>query len=221
MGHDGGYPAICMTQFAAKQFTKWLSRKTGRFYRLPTEAEWEYACRAGTTTAYSFGDEPDELDAHAWHAGNSDDRYHKVGQRKPNPWDLYDMHGNVAEWCLDSYKPDAYLLAKGRVATDPLIKPTTRYPRVVRGGSWVSEPAMLRSAARWYSSEDWNANDGALPKSIWTERDAPWVGFRVVRPLKEPSPQQQKIYWQPDTEVDREVYEEQRGIRGLPPDLNR
>ena len=90
-----GYPAICMTQDGAAVFCAWLSAKTGRYYRLPTEAEWEYACRAGTTTAYSFGDDPADLDAYAWYFDNGDEKYHKVGEKKPNPWGLHDMHGNV------------------------------------------------------------------------------------------------------------------------------
>ena len=107
MGKDG-YPAISMTQHAANTYCKWLSAKIGEFFRLPTEAEWEYAARAGTTTAYSFGDDPAKLGDHAWYADNSDLKYQKVGTKKPNPWGLHDMHGNVVEWCLDQYDPEGY-----------------------------------------------------------------------------------------------------------------
>jgi formylglycine-generating enzyme required for sulfatase activity len=192
-----GYPAICMTQFAAKMYCKWLSAKTGRYYRLPTEAEWEYACRAGTTTAYSFGDDPEQLGDYSWNFDNCDDKYHKVGQKKPNPWGLYDMHGNVAEWCLDQYVPDQYkrLADKGdKPVVEPLVVVTQEYPQLVRGGSWLDEAPLLRSAARRGSTKDWKAQDPQIPQSIWYHTDANFVGFRVVRPLRVPSAEEAVRY---------------------------
>lgn len=191
MGKDR-YPAICMTQHAARTFCAWLSAKTGRYYRLPTEAEWEYACRAGTTTAYSFGDDPDELEEHAWFFDNSEDTYQQVGQKQPNAWGLYDMHGNVAEWVLDQYDDQYY--AKGD-RVDPLNIPLTLYPRVVRGGGWDDDPDRLRSAARKGSSEEWKQQDPQSPRSIWYHTDALGVGFRVVRPLVEPSDRARADRW--------------------------
>ena len=190
-----GYPAICMTQLAAAKFCEWLSAMTGNFYRLPTEAEWEYACRAGTKTAYSFGDDPADLDIYAWHEGNSGGAYHKVGQKKPNPWGLYDMHGNVSEWTLDQYVPTLYKQRKRKIVNNPLQKPTKTYPRVVRGGSWSDKAARLRSATRRPSSKKWKKRDPQIPKSLWWHTDAPFVGFRVVRPVKPPTPEEQKMYW--------------------------
>ncbi len=191
----GTQPAICMTDHAARTFCKWLSAKTGRYYRLPTEAEWEYACRAGTTTAYSFGDDPAQLDDYAWHAGNSEGRYHEVGRKKPNPWGLYDMHGNVAEWVLDQYVPNAYATLLGDKAKNPLVVPLMEYPRVVRGGGWDDKPNMLRSAAREGSSLAWKEQDPQSPQSIWFMTDALGVGFRVVRPFREPSAEERAIKW--------------------------
>lgn len=195
MGKRGGYPAICMTQHSARIFCKWLSAKTGRYYRLPTEAEWEYACRAGTTTAYSFGDDPDELGDYAWFTDNSEEKYQKVGKKKPNPWGLYDMHGNVAEWVLDQHTTDFYGKLQGKVAVNPLAIPLTEYNRVVRGGSWDGDPASLRSAARHASHEDWKQQDPQLPQSIWYLTDALGVGFRVVRPLVEPTAAEEAAKW--------------------------
>ena len=190
-----GYPAICMTQLAAVKFCEWLSAMTGNFYRLPTEAEWEYACRAGTKTAYSFGDNPSNLDNYAWHEGNSGGAYHKVGQKEPNPWGLYDMHGNVSEWTLDQYVPTVYNTRKRKTVDNPLQTPTKTYPRVVRGGAWSDKPNRLRSAARRPSSKKWKKRDPQIPKSLWWHTDAPFVGFRVVRPLETPSPLEQNKYW--------------------------
>ncbi|MEE8466931.1 MAG: formylglycine-generating enzyme family protein [Planctomycetota bacterium] len=205
-----GYPAVCMTQFAAKQYCKWLSMKTGRFYRLPTEAEWEYACRAGTTTAYYFGDDPNELEEHAWYFDNGDDSYHLVGLKQPNPWGFYDMHGNVAEWVIDAFDTSYYGSFGDDSAVDPLNWPTTLYPRIVRGGSWDDDPEWLRSAARRKSTKGWKVQDPQLPKSIWYHTDASFIGFRLVRPLVPPSAQERAPYWETDIENIREIQERQR-----------
>jgi formylglycine-generating enzyme required for sulfatase activity len=188
------HPAICMTQLAARVYCMWLTEKTGRHYRLPTEAEWEYACRAGTTTAYYFGDDPDELDDYGWYYDNADEKYHEVGSLKPNPWGLYDMHGNVAEWVLDQYSPDGYPASDG-VLDNPLVIPTKLYPRVVRGGSWDDDPDKLRSAARAFSEPEWKDQDPQLPQSIWYHTDAIHVGFRIVRPLEEPTQEARAAKW--------------------------
>lgn len=190
MGRED-YPAICMTQHAARTYCEWLSAKTGRYYRLPTEAEWEYACRAGTTTVFSFGDDPAKLDEHAWFFDNSDDTYQRVGQKKPNPWGLHDMHGNVSEWVLDQHA-EYETLDDNR---DPLVIPKTLYPRVVRGGGWDNDPDRLRSAARIASEEDWKEQDPQIPRSIWYHTDARSVGFRIVRPLIEPTAEQKASKW--------------------------
>jgi len=194
-------PAICMTQLAAKMFCKWLSAKTGRYYRLPTEAEWEYACRAGSTTAYGFGNDPELLDQYAWHFDNADDRYQKVGQKKPNRWGLHDMHGNVSEWVLDAYTPEGYRPAD-KLVKSPLVVPAALYPRVVRGGSWFDDPEMLRSAARAGSSKEWKSKDKAKPPSIWYHTSADAVGFRVVRPLHVPTVKQAVRYDLDQAQID-------------------
>ena len=204
MGRDG-YPAICMSHVAARQYCKWLSAKTGHFYRLPTEAEWEYACRAGTTTARSCGGEEQQLDAVAWHAGNSGrvlepgakpvPAYHEVGKKLVNAFGLHDMHGNVAEWVADHYLADAYTAARGVAPRRaPYFAPgrddkdrPVRFPHVARGGSWRDEPALLRSAARQSSEPAWNTRDPQIPKSWWYLTDAQHIGFRVVRPRREPT----------------------------------
>lgn len=190
-----GYPAICMTHYAATQFCKWLSAKTGDFYRLPTEAEWEYACRAGTTTAYSFGDDPSLLDEYAWHYGNTMGGYEKVGTKKPNPWGLYDMHGNVAEWTMDQYNPAFYVGLSEESAINPWNKPTTLYPRTARGGSYDDDPEILRSAARIPSAPQWKQQDPQIPKSRWWHTDARFVGFRIIRPKEQPSQEEMEKYW--------------------------
>ncbi|MEX2264209.1 MAG: formylglycine-generating enzyme family protein [Bryobacteraceae bacterium] len=187
-----GYPAISMTQHAANKYAQWLSAKTGHFYRLPTEAEWEYACRAGTTSAYSFGDDASMLGDYAWWSGNSGGQYQKVGTKKPNPWGLHDMHGNVMEWTLDQYDPAGYA---GLPQENPWRVSTQPYPQTVRGGSWMDDAEQLRCGARVGSDPSWKQQDPQLPKSIWYHTDAQGLGFRLVRPLKVPSAEEMYKFW--------------------------
>jgi formylglycine-generating enzyme required for sulfatase activity len=179
-------PVISITHHAAMEYCTWLSTKTGKIYRLPTEAEWEYACRAGSQTAYSFADDPVKLNEYGWYAENSKASPHTVGQKKPNAWGLYDMHGNAAEWCLDGYDKTFYGAIREKIALSPVRIPgEEEYPHVVRGGSWDDDASRLRSAARRGSHKDWNKRDPQIPQSFWWLTDATFVGFRVVRPLKE------------------------------------
>lgn len=190
-----GYPAINMTQYAAIKFCKWLYDKTGVFYRLPTEAEWEYACRAGTTTPYSFGADVSKLGEYAVYKDNSNGSYKKVGTKKPNPWGLHDMHGNVMEWTKDQYVADYYAQKAKGLVKDPFAPVTQLYPNSVRGGSWDDGPEILRSAARTPSDPSWKVRDPQSPKSDWWLTDASFVGFRVVRPAKAPSQAEIDAYY--------------------------
>jgi formylglycine-generating enzyme len=224
-GSEPRQPAISMSQYAAKQYTKWLSRITERFYRLPTETEWEYACRAGTTTCYSFGDDPAQLGEYAWYFENADEVTHEVGTKKPNPWGLYDMHGNVAEWTLDEYGDDHYAKFADKCVPceEAICWPKQLYPRLVRGGSYDDKPAALRSAARKKSHDDeWREQDPNFPQSPWwfTSDYGLCVGMRIVRPLEVPAAEEQEKYWKPDLQqiiddVNRRVDEEGRGARGV------
>lgn len=155
-GHEG-FPAMSMSHQGAAGFCTWLSARTGRKYRLPTEAEWQHAAAAGSSAAYAFGDSAAGLDEFAWYAPNSAGTTHRAGTKKANAWGLFDVHGNVAEWCD---------------GTDG--KP------VARGGSYRDEAAQLRLDARMLPSPAWNASDPQIPKSRWWMADCPFVGFRVV-----------------------------------------
>jgi formylglycine-generating enzyme required for sulfatase activity len=202
-GEEPDLPAVTMSQFAARQYTKWLSKLTGQFFRIPSEAEWEYACRAGTTGAYSFGDDPKQLDDYAWYYDNSDETSHAVGKKKPNPWGLYDMHGNVAEWTLDQYVADVYKSHEGKAvsAAEAIRWPTKLMPRVYRGGSWDEDAEICRSAARRGSDDvAWTGTDPNEPKSPWWYSNGPSlaVGFRVIRPLQAPKREHREKYWRGD-----------------------
>ncbi len=193
-----GYPAINMTQYAAIKFCAWLYAKTGVFYRLPTEAEWEYACRGNdknAALAYSFGNDVKKLGEYAVFTGNSDGGYKQVGTKKPNPFGLYDMHGNVMEWTQDQYIVDYYKqVASGKIK-EPYAPTTTLYPNSVRGGSWDDEPDVLRSAARTPSAPAWKMLDPQSPKSDWWLTSASFVGFRIIRPAKAPGDEEIKAYY--------------------------
>jgi formylglycine-generating enzyme required for sulfatase activity len=194
MGRDG-YPAISMTHYAAAMYAKWLTAKTGDFYRLPTEAEWEYACRGGTDTAYYFGSSADDIDAHAWYLENSDRSYNQVGTKAPNLFGLYDMAGNLSEWTMDQYYDDYYERFDGDLTENPWFKPTELYPRSVRGGSWEDEAEGQRCANRTPSDPKWKELDPQFPKSLWWHTSAPFVGFRLVRPADPPPPEEIEEYW--------------------------
>lgn len=136
------YPATFVGHEDTEEFCRRLSEKDGRTYRLPTEAEWEYACRAGTTTKYSFGDYESGLGQYGWFSANKSSNPHRVKQKSPNPFGLYDMHGNVWEWCSDRYAP-----YQARALLDPTVADKGLF-RVTRGGSWYDEAAVCRSATR-------------------------------------------------------------------------
>lgn len=182
MGTDG-FPAINMTQYAAHMFTRWLTVKTGNFYRLPTEAEWEFACRAGQTETYS---PPNNVETYAWHRENSDRSYNLVATKEPNAFGLYDMLGNVTEYTLDQYFEDYFDRLEGEPASNPWFKPDALYPRSVRGGSWMETAEAASCLHRRGSSPNWKRNDPQLPKSMWWHTNAYFVGFRIIMPKKQP-----------------------------------
>ncbi|WP_395617878.1 formylglycine-generating enzyme family protein [Aquirufa sp.] len=175
MGKVGGFPANSMQQYGAIMYCKWLYAKTGVFYRLPTEIEWEYACKAGAEIPSK------DLADYAWFQGNSNEKYHQVGQKKPNAWGLHDMLGNVSEWVLDHFESDPTARKDSPVFIDKYAD------AVVRGGNYQDPANLVRSTARMAADPIWNRRDPQVPKSIWWNADAPFVGFRIMRPAKQPS----------------------------------
>lgn len=180
MGTRGGFPQVNVTQQAALRYCEWLYQKTGRFFRLPTEAEWEYACLA------SQDDPPAEtLTDYAWLFENGEEVFHRTGQKKPNAWGLYDMLGNVSEWTLDHYTED-YSEQIGDAPKDPWIVPTRKHSRTVRGGNYDTNLADAGCRVREKSSAKWQARDPQIPKSKWWNVDSPFLGFRLVSPAEQP-----------------------------------
>lgn len=180
-------PALAMTHYNAIQFCKWLYARTGVFYRLPTEAEWEFAARQGQVEG--------ALDDYAWNTGNSNSTTQKVGTKRPNKFGIYDMFGNAAEWTYDQYSPDFYATLAGKTAKDPVNVPEKLYPHAVRGGSYQSDLRYLTPTARDYSDASWKQIDPQVPKSNWWLPDAPFVGIRLVRPLVTPSKEEISLYY--------------------------
>lgn len=221
-GEDDDQPAVTMTPYSARQYSKWISRVTGLQYRLPSEAEWEYACRAGTSTAYSWGDSADDIDEFAWYIDNGYEGLQPGAQKKPNAFGLYDMHGGVAEWTVDRYTENGYadIAGKGVLTVDQAVQwPTTAYPAVARGGSWEMDPEGLRSAARLGSDDPtWKDEDPNYPKSPWwfTSDPARGVGFRLFRSYKPISDETIVKYWDMNTEdVQIDVRSRLSGGRGV------
>jgi formylglycine-generating enzyme required for sulfatase activity len=194
MGKVGGFPANSMQQYGAIMFCRWLYKKTGVFFRLPTEAEWEYACRAGSNKKYFFGDNDQDLAQYAWYEKNSGGKYHQVGQLKPNKWGLYDILGNLGEWTLDQYT-EHYFDTVANNDKDPVIKPTKRFPRTVKGGTFKDDAHELRSANRLMSDPVWNRRDPQIPKSKWWNADAPFIGFRIIRPYQQPTEEEAQSFF--------------------------
>ena len=181
-----GYPAISMTQYAAKQYCRWLSQKTNTFYRLPTESEWEYACLAESQHDWYFGNSPELLQENGWFAENSKDQYHRPKKFPPNKFGLFDMHGNVAEWVHSKQS-------------------NQEWGRVVKGGSWADEATETRATARKLSRPSWKMEDPQIPKSIWYLTNAQSVGFRVVRPRIPPPEEEWNLWWSTGVESIRTI----------------
>jgi formylglycine-generating enzyme required for sulfatase activity len=173
-----------MQQYAAIMYCKWLYAKTGIFYRLPTELEWEYASQAGQEI-------PNEkLTDYAWVQENASEKYHQVGLKKPNAWGLHDMLGNVSEWVLDHFDDANYPGKNDPVYIDKYAD------AVVRGGNYQDPVSRVRLNGRMPADPIWNRRDPQIPKSIWWNADAPFVGFRIMRPAKQPTTQEINAFFE-------------------------
>ena len=203
---DPNAPAPSMTQFSARQYTKWLSLVSGNDYRLPTLSEWQHACRGGTKTRWSFGNDESELSKYAvyWEDPKGQEPPLKVGARKPNPFGIHDMHGNLWEWVIDDRKKKAHYQS-----------------HLMCGGSWMDDPAKCRSDSIQHCDEAFWEEDPNIPLSPWwlASSDAQTVGFRIICPLvKDPEPARQ-LNWNTDSDQLRDDVksrvEEARGAVGV------
>ncbi len=176
MGYSKKHPAIGMTWHNATTFCKWLSKKTGRKYCLPTEAEWEYAARTGATRPFGVCDAADGLNDYAWYKATANMEPHAVATKKPNAFGLYDMQGNVREWVQDFYSSSGYAGAGKENPTGPKEGKV----HVARGGFYDSPAGELRCAARGFEEDWWRMNDPQIPKSRWWLPQIDSVGFRVA-----------------------------------------
>jgi formylglycine-generating enzyme required for sulfatase activity len=184
MGYENQHPAMGITWHNAMTFCRWLSKQTGKEYRLPTEAEWEYACRAGSTDAFGVGSDPEKLKEYAWYEETADSETSAVGKKKPNPWGLYDMLGNVREWVSDFYSPDAYKQAAAKTPAVNPKGPQTGQVHVARGGDYSCPAEELRCAARAFEEKWWRSGDPQIPKSKWWLPEMDIIGFRVACSVK-------------------------------------
>ncbi|TWT83128.1 Serine/threonine-protein kinase pkn1 [Planctomycetes bacterium CA13] len=205
-GEEDDQPAVTITQYSAQQFTKWLSGVTGQQFRLPTEAEWEYTARGGTDSAYSWGDSADDADDYAWYFDNSDDGLGVVATKEPNPFGLYDMHGNAAEWTMNQFTKDGYQSFADKAplnAIDVVAWPTMSTECVIRGGSFLMDAEQLRSAFRLPSDDEpWKGDDPNFPRSPWwfTSDWGRGIGFRIFRSHKPLDKELITKFWEPNAE---------------------
>ena len=189
-----------VSHHAANSFCRWLSYLTGHFYRLPTEAEWEYACRGGSDKKFSWGDDENKASDYAWFGLERENSFsvsscYKPAQKKANGFGLFDMHGGRLEWVLDGYvKNRKKHFAKSRVH-NPWVRGIEPFPHVGKGGHWMLKLEDIVASARIASSKEWQKGDPQVPKHKWSFTNAPFVGFRMVRPVKIPTAEEMYSYW--------------------------
>jgi formylglycine-generating enzyme required for sulfatase activity len=197
MGKEGGYPANSMKPYTAIAYCKWLWKKTGIFYRLPTEAEWEYAANAGKKGTFPENVNSQNIKNYAWFYQNSKEKYNVVGKKLPNKWGLYDMMGNVAEWTIDMYDPLYFEKLKANPTSNYYTKQSNyRSLHTTKGGGFKSQILELRPSDRMPQTDNWNKRDPQIPKSKWWLTDGEYVGFRIVRPVSPPNTENIEKYFE-------------------------